>query len=250
MKSIIIPVAVLVAVSMNISCNKSAKKENSNADYQLLVDFTSDDNGNPPYNVSKGELKDLVNQIKATSGKKGAVTIRSSAVGSFTGPNEKEVVHIAFQEDPKASHADGWGQTYFVVVNSGAIKVIDSNECRAERIFKTIRMPNGLDYLLMTNEFGGQGEVLVSGMLVSLAKNPINSALLIKNFNVIYNDTCGGFGGEENGKTSASKLSYKWNNNNIEFKREHFIKKCADSSKFQFVEISDKSDEEIEFNKK
>ncbi len=250
MKSIILSITLLSIIFINISCNRSATKENANADYQLLVDFTSDDSGNPPYHLSKKELKDLTNRIKATTGKKGAVTIRSSALGSFTGPNEKEIIHIAFQEDPTASHAEGWGHTYFVVINSNSMKIINPGECGAERIFKTIHMPNGLDYLFMTSEFGGQGVVEIAAGLVSLAKNPLDTAILIKNFNNIYTDSCGGLYAEESGRVAASKLSYKWKNDKLEFKREHFIKKCADSSKFQFVEISDKNDNETELPKK
>jgi len=238
-------VVFTICIMAIVSCDRNNNNKYLNTEFQLLVDFTTDQEGNPTYHLAKKELQTLTSKIKSATGKRGAIKIRSSAVGSFSGSNQKEVMHIAFQDDPTASHAEGWGHTYFVIINNDSIKIINPGECGADRIFKTIRMPNGLDYLLMTSEFSGQGAVEVAAGLVSLADNPLNTAILVKNFNIIYSNNCAGIGGEESGKTVTSKLLYKWNNDKLEFKRDHFVKKCSDSSKFQFIETSDKSDEEF-----
>ncbi|MFN7958375.1 MAG: hypothetical protein U0P46_08650 [Holophagaceae bacterium] len=244
-------ILILLSICLNISCKKEEiNKKSSNDlklsnDYQLLVDFTTEE-GNPPYHLSKTELKDLTDKVKLVTRKKGVITIRSSAIGSFSSSNKKEVVHIVFQEDPQASHAEGWGRTYFAIVDEKSIKLLNVGECNADNIFKTVRMPNGVDVLLMTSEFSGQGNTIIGAGLVDLSTSTYeknNEAVLIQNFNTIYNDTCAA---GDDGKTIASKVYFKFIENKFVFKKEHFVKKCGDASKFVFVETSDKSDEDIE----
>jgi hypothetical protein len=222
---------------------QSAGSSNAADEYISLCDLTDSKAVSPKGTDDSNNTVLIDTLIKKQTHKNGKVTISAFCDGSFHLNKKNETLYLVYQEDPKASHAEGYGKYFYVITTNGDentdFDVIPLKDEQPNHIYNKITMPDGTDAILVGGEFSTMGNTLQSAWLISFVNK---SHQTLKDFGVVLNSTCGA--GGDNPSTIASKISFKFEQNQLLFKREHYKQKCEDNSPWVFVEASDKPDDQ------
>ena len=122
-------------------------------------------------------------------------SIEDSATGSFTATGQAQTLYVIFVGECNASHADNFG-TRRVAIFSGAQLVADVDaDFKGNIVRKTDLNSDGIDELLMTSSYMGQGTLTEMADLVSFQNG---RRQVIQDFGSVVEDSCAsGFPGSD-----------------------------------------------------
>ena len=125
----------------------------------------------------------------AASRKAGQIVpnIAEAVTGSFTAAGQTETAYLIFVNECNASHADNYGSKRLAIF-SGTRLVADVDINFKDGVAsKTDLNLDGIDELLLTSFYMGQGELTQMAALVSFQDGRMS---VIQDFNVVAMDTC------------------------------------------------------------
>lgn len=161
-----------------------------------------------------------------------APSIIDSMTGSFTAAGQTQTAYVISVSECGASHADNFGSDR-VAIFSGQQLVADLDvEFRSSIIRKSDLNADGVDELLMTSGYMGQGVLTEGAALLSFENSSLK---VIEDFGTIREDSCAsGFPGSTN---KASVLSYgtaatgAW----PKLQQENYEAPCRNPKRWKFV---------------
>ena len=134
-------------------------------------------------NVDSGE------DFLAAARKSGQIVpnVAEAITGSFTATGQTETAYLIFVNECNASHADNYGSKRLAIF-SGARLVADVDlDFKDSIASKTDLNMDGIDELLLTSFYMGQGELTQMGALVSFQDGRRS---VIQDFGIVAVDTC------------------------------------------------------------
>lgn len=175
----------------------------------ILFDFRKD-HANPAYEVNTATERDVLRKVfrryhtdakrcgesvdagedfLAAARKSGQILpdIAEAITGSFTAAGQTETAYLIFVNECNASHADNYGSKRLAIF-SGSRLVADIDLNFKDNISsKNDLNMDGIDELLLTSSYMGQGELTVMAALVSFQDGRMN---VIQDFGTVEMDTC------------------------------------------------------------
>ncbi len=161
-----------------------------------------------------------------------APMVIDSTTGSFTASGQTQTAYVISVSECGASHADNFGSDR-VAIFSGQQLVADVDvEFRSSIIRKSDLNGDGVDELLMTSGYMGQGVLSEGAALLGFQNGTLK---VIEDFGTIHEDSCAsGFPGSTN---KASVLSYgtaaagSW----PKLQQENYEAPCRNPKRWKFV---------------
>jgi hypothetical protein len=133
--------------------------------------------------------------------------IADMSTGSFTGAGKNETAYVIFVNECNASHADNFGSKR-VAIFSGPQLVADIDvDFRTTIMMKTDLDNDGINELLMTSGYMGQGELTEMAALLSFQNGKMN---VIQDFGTVAYDDCAAV--RPGSTAKAAVLSYAKSN--------------------------------------
>ncbi|HEU4510565.1 MAG TPA: hypothetical protein VFR78_20190 [Pyrinomonadaceae bacterium] len=246
------PILFVLVVASLAFAQKPAPKKNR----QVLLDFRIDRNVAPAkipaatqrYVLSKVFPRYLTDQNKcntqfdasgnsdplAASRKAGQIvpSIFESATGSFTASGQSQTLYVISVSECNASHADNFG-TKRVAIFAGQKLVAEFDANFYENIVrKTDLNGDGIDELLMTHGYTGQGTLIESAALLSFENGRLR---VIEDFGVVAEDSCAsGFPGSS-AQASAVYIADSAPGQMPKFTRDNYKATCRNPNRWRFV---------------
>lgn len=176
---------------------------------RVLIDFRKE-TSSPPQKISDKTERDVLSRVfrryhtdpkrcsdnidageefLAAARKAGQIVpdIVEVASGSFTAAGQTETAYLIFVNECNASHADNFGSKR-IAIFSGPRLVADVDvDFKSTIALKTDLNLDGIDELLLTSFYMGQGELTQMAALVSFQDKRMN---VIQDFGVVAMDNC------------------------------------------------------------
>jgi hypothetical protein len=159
-------------------------------------------------------------------------SIFDAVKGSFTAAGQSQTLYVISVSECNASHADNFG-TKRVAIFAGQQMVAEFDANFFESIArKTDLNGDGIDELLMTHGYTGQGTVIESAALLSFQNGRLH---VIEDFGVVSEDSCAS--GFQGSKASASVLyiSDAVPAEMPKFPRDNYVATCRNPRRWRFV---------------
>lgn len=246
------PILFLLVVASLTFAQKPAPKKNR----QVLLDFRIDRNVAPAkipaatqrYVLSKLFRRYLTDQNRcnaqfdargdsdplAAARKAGQIvpSIFESATGSFTASGQSQTLYVISVSECNASHADNFG-TKRVAIFAGQQLVAEFDARFYENIVrKTDLNGDGIDELLMTHGYMGQGTLTESAALLSFENGRLR---VIEDFGVVSENSCAsGFPGSS-AQASAVYIADAAPGQMPKFTRDNYKATCRNPNRWRFV---------------
>jgi hypothetical protein len=132
-----------------------------------------------------------------------APSIIDSVTGSFTAPGQTQTAYLISVSECGASHADNFGSDRVAIISAQQLVAEFDVNFKSSFVRKTDLNADGVDELLMTSGYMGQGTLTESAALVSFQGGRFN---VIEDFETVTEDSCAsGFPGST---AKASVISY------------------------------------------
>ena len=246
------PILFLLVVASLAFAQKPAPKKNR----QVLLDFRVNRNVAPAtipattqrYVLSKVFRRYLTDENRcnaqfdargdadrlAAARKAGQIvpSIFDSAKGSFTAAGQTQTLYVISVSECNATHADNFG-TKRVAIFAGQqlIAEFDVN-FYASIARKTDLDGDGIDELLMTHGYTGQGTLTESAALLSFQNGRLR---VIEDFEVILEDSCAsGFQGSS-ARASVLYISDAVPAQMPKFTRDNYAATCRNPNRWRFI---------------
>jgi len=132
-----------------------------------------------------------------------APSIIDSVTGSFTTPGQTQTAYLISVSECGASHADNFGSDRVAILVGQQLVAEFDVDFKSSFVRKTDLNADGVDELLMTSGYMGQGTLTENAALVSFQAGRFN---VIEDFETVTEDSCAsGFPGST---AKASVISY------------------------------------------
>lgn len=158
--------------------------------------------------------------------------IFESATGSFTAAGQSQTLYVISVSECNASHAENFG-TKRVAIFAGQQLIAEFDANFYENIVrKTDLNGDGIDELLMTHGYTGQGTVTESAALLSFQNGRLQ---VIEDFETVLEDSCAsGFQGSSS-RASVLYLSDAVPGQMPKFTRGNYTATCRNPNRWRFV---------------
>ena len=136
-----------------------------------------------------GDIGDAGEDFLAAARKAGQIVpdIAEAISGSFTAAGQTETAYLIYVNECNASHADNYGSKR-VAIFSGSQLIADVDvDFKGDIASKTDLNMDGIDELLMTSSYMGQGELTEMAALLSFQDGRMR---VIQDFGTVVTDTC------------------------------------------------------------
>lgn len=246
------PIVFLLVVASLAFAQKPVPKKNR----QVLLDFRVDRKVAPAtipaatqrYVLSKLFRRYLTDQNRcnaqfdasgdsdplAAARKAGQIvpSIFDSARGSFTAAGQSQTVYVISVSECNASHADNFG-TKRIAIFSGQQLIAEFDVDFYESIArKTDLNGDGVDELLMTRGYMGQGTLTEQAALLSFQNGRLN---VIDDFGVVLENSCAsGFQGSS-AQASALYIAGAAAGQMPKFTRDNYAATCRNPNRWRYV---------------
>jgi len=217
MKQISLPLlVVLLSLTLAVGQRPAAPK-------QVLHDFRVDGGGTKAAKISSATQRSVLSKLfrkylsdgskcnprfegdleAARKAGQIAPSIIDSATGSFTAAGQTQTAYVISVAECGASHAENFGSDR-IAIFSGPQLVADLDlDFRSSIVRKTDLNADGIDELLMTSGWTGQGTIIESAALLGFQNGTLQ---VIEDFKTVNEDSCGsGFPGST---AKAAVLSF------------------------------------------
>ena len=132
-----------------------------------------------------------------------APSIIDSVTGSFTAPGQTQTAYLISVAECGASHADNFGTDRVAIISGQQLVAEFDVDFKSSFVRKTDLNADGVDELLMTSSYMGQGTLTESAALVTFQGGRFS---VIEDFATVTEDSCAsGFPGST---AKASVISY------------------------------------------
>jgi hypothetical protein len=244
-------VFILVMVSLAF-----AQKAAPNKNRQVLLDFRVNRNVAPAtipaatqrYVLSKVFRRYLADENRcnaqfdasgdadplAAARKAGQIvpSIFDSAKGSFTAAGQSQTLYVISVSECNASHADNFG-TKRVAIFAGQQLVAEFDVNFYQSIVrKTDLNGDGIEELLMTHGYTGQGTVTESAALLSFQNGRLQ---VINDFEVVLEDSCASGSQGSSARASVLYMSDAVPAQMPKFTRDNYVATCRNPNRWRFV---------------
>lgn len=175
----------------------------------VLYDFRNEPT-NPPTKISPATERDVLRKVfrrfhtdakrcadnvdagedfLAAARKAGQIVpnIAEVVTGSFTAAGQTETAYLIFVNECNASHADNYGSKRLAIFSGPRLVADVDIDFKDNVASKTDLNMDGIDELLLTSFYMGQGELTEMAALVSLQDGRIS---VIQDFGTVGVDTC------------------------------------------------------------
>jgi len=152
--------------------------------------------------------------------------------GSFTAAGQSQTLYVIFVSECNASHADNFGSKR-VAIFSGQQLVADVDaDSKSDIVRKTDLDSDGIDELLMSSSYMGQGTLV---QMATLASFPNGRRRVIEDFGSVVEDSCAsGFPGSAS-QASVLYISDVVPGNMPKLTQENYSASCRRMKRWQLV---------------
>jgi hypothetical protein len=242
----------LVLVVSLAAAQKPAMQKNR----QVLMDFRPDTNSAPlkiPLATQRNVLSKVFrkyltdeskcnSQFDASDGadplaaarKAGQIvpSIVDMATGSFTAAGQEQTLYVISVTECNASHADNYG-TKRVAIFSGQQLVADLDaDFKSDIARKTDLNSDGIDELLMTSGYMGQGTLVEMATLFSFEKGRLQ---VIREFGTVLEDSCASGSPRSTSRASVLYISDVTLGEMPKLTRDNYVRSCSTTKRWRFL---------------
>jgi hypothetical protein len=183
---------------------------------------------NPKFDASNGS------DPLAAARKAGEIvpSIFDSAKGSFTAAGQSQTLYVISVSECNASHADNFG-TKRVAIFAGQQLIAEFDVNFYQSIARKIDLDgDGIDELLMTHGYTGQGTVTESAALLSFQNGRLR---VIEDFEVVDEDSCASGSHGSSATASVLYISDVVPAQMPKFTRDNYVATCRTPNRWRFV---------------
>jgi hypothetical protein len=159
-------------------------------------------------------------------------SIADMATGSFTAPGQTQTAYVIFTGECGASHADNFGSKR-VAIFSGQQLVADVDaDSKGDIVRKTDLNSDGVDELLMTSGYMGQGTLIEMAALFEFRNGRLR---IIEDFGTVVEDSCAsGFPGSSS-KASVLSMSDFEPGKMPRLRMDNYVASCRNLKRWRFL---------------
>jgi hypothetical protein len=159
-------------------------------------------------------------------------SVSDAITGSFTAPGQNQTAYVIFTGECGASHADNFGSKR-VAIFSGQQLVADvDSDFKSNIIRKTDLDRDGVDELLMTSGYMGQGTFIEMAALIEFRNGRIR---VIEDFGTVVEDSCAsGFPGSSS-KASVLSMSDFAPGKMPRLRIDNYVASCRNVKRWRFL---------------
>lgn len=222
---------------------------------QVLFDFRTENNSQPP-KISSAVEKSVLSKVfrryltdarkcnpqfapkgedyLSAARKAGQIapTIIDSVTGSFTASGQTQTAYLISVAECGASHADNFGSERVAIFTGQQLIADFDADFRSSFRRKTDLNGDGIDELLMTSGYMGQGTLTEGAALVTFESGKLN---VVHDFETVNEDSCGsGFPGSA-AKASVISFGVGVPGKMPKFQQDNYSSPCRNVKKWRFV---------------
>ena len=161
-----------------------------------------------------------------------APSIIDSITGSFTAAGQTQTAYLISVSECGASHADNFGSDRVAIFAGDQLVADFDADFRSSFLSKTDLNSDGIDELLMTSGYMGQGTLTEGAALVSFQGGRLN---VLADFETVSEDSCGsGFPGSS-AKASVIYYGAATPGKMPRFQQDNYASTCRNVKKWRFV---------------
>jgi hypothetical protein len=166
-------------------------------------------------------------------------SIADMVTGSFTAPGQTQTAYLIFVEECNASHADNFG-TKRVAIFSGQqlIANVDA-DFKASIVRKTDLNGDGVDELLMSSGYMGQGTLTEMAALVEFRNGRMR---VIEDFGTVNDDSCAAGGPGSSATASVISVSDAEPGKMPKLRIDNYVSSCRNVKRWRFLSTGKRQD--------
>lgn len=161
-----------------------------------------------------------------------APLIIGMTTGSFTAAGQTQTAYVIAVSECHASHAENFGSDRIAIFNGQQLVADMDLDFKSSIIRKTDLNGDGINELLMTGAWTGQGTIIESAALLTFQNGTLQ---VVEDFGTVLEDSCAsGFPGSE---VKASVLSILSSSPGTmpKLQQENYESRCGNRKRWRFV---------------
>jgi hypothetical protein len=161
-----------------------------------------------------------------------APSIIDSITGSFTAAGQTQTAYVISVSECGASHAENFGTDRMAIFNGPQLIADLDLDFRSSIIRKTDLDADGVEELLMTSGWSGQGTIIESAALLSFQGGTLQ---VIEDFKTVSEDSCAsGFPGST-AKAAVLSIGISAPGKTPKLQQENYESSCGTKKRWRFL---------------